>query len=177
MSGETFETLLAANLRDVQRLVHSRLGSIGHAEDVLQDALLRAFAHRDQLRVEAKFKTWLWSIALNEIRQHFRRDRGILSLDEFPNFDLRDTTLSPLARVGGWKGATGFVPAWRSFRTATEQHSSCGISKKRAFPMSPRRFTAPNPRQNRSLSREKRLAHIIRADVHPARPLSSRKAA
>jgi DNA-directed RNA polymerase specialized sigma24 family protein len=36
---------------------------------------------------------------LNEIRAFFRRDRGILSLEELPNFDVPDGALSPLARV------------------------------------------------------------------------------
>ena len=97
MSGETFEALLAPTLRGVRRLVHRRLRNSGHAEDVIQEILLRAFARRDQLRVDEKFGSWLCSIALNEIRQFFRRDRGILSLDEFP-IEPRDTTASPQTR-------------------------------------------------------------------------------
>ena len=99
MSGETFEALLAPALGGVRRLVSRRLrNNSGHAEDVIQQILLRAFARRDQLRVDEKFGSWLWSIALNEIRQFFRRDRGTVSLNEFPNLDARDTTASPLTR-------------------------------------------------------------------------------
>ncbi|PWT97642.1 MAG: hypothetical protein C5B51_30940 [Terriglobia bacterium] len=98
MSGETFETLLAPTLGGVRRLVNRRLKNSCHAEDVIQEILLRAFARRDQLRVDERFGGWLWSIAVNAIREFFRRDRRILSLDEFPNFDARDTTASPLAR-------------------------------------------------------------------------------
>jgi len=64
----------------------------------MQEILLRAFARRDQLRVAEKFGSWLWSIAANEIRQFFRRDHGIVSLDEFPNWDAHDTSASPLMR-------------------------------------------------------------------------------
>jgi RNA polymerase sigma-70 factor (ECF subfamily) len=99
MSGETFEALLAPTLGGVRRLVSRQLrNNSAHAEDVIQAILLRAFARRDQLRVDEKFGSWLWSIALNEIRQFFRRDRRIVSLDEFPNLDARDTTASPLTR-------------------------------------------------------------------------------
>jgi RNA polymerase sigma-70 factor (ECF subfamily) len=66
---------------------------------VLQQTLLRAFAHRDQLRAGSKFKSWLCSIAMNEVRLLFRRERPSVSLDEFPRIDSRDSGLSPLARL------------------------------------------------------------------------------
>jgi len=98
VSGETFEALLAPNLPAVRKLVHTRLRMADHADDILQQTLLRAYARRDQLRAPAKFKSWLWSIALNEIRMFFRRDRGTISLEEFPNIDSHDCGPSPLAR-------------------------------------------------------------------------------
>jgi len=67
------------------------------ADDILQQTLLHAFVHRDQLRVEGKFKSWLWSIAFNEIRMLRRANRVCVSIDEFPNFELPDETPSPLA--------------------------------------------------------------------------------
>ena len=99
MSGETFEALLAPNLRCVRMLVRRRIPNSGHAEDVIQNILLRAFANRNQLRLEEKFGTWLWSIAANEIRQHFRRDRRLVSFGEIPGFDAPDAGVSPLARL------------------------------------------------------------------------------
>ena len=99
MSGETFEALLAPNLPVVRRLVQTRLSRSGHAEDVIQDILARAFERKDQLRADAKFRNWLWSIALNEIRSFFRRDRGIMSLDELPKLDVPDRAMSPLERL------------------------------------------------------------------------------
>ena len=98
MSGETFEALVAPNLPFVRMLVNTRLKRSGDAEDVVQEILVRAFTRRDQLRTDAKFRNWLWSITMNEIRTFFRRDRGILSLDEFPNVDVSDDGISPLAR-------------------------------------------------------------------------------
>jgi RNA polymerase sigma-70 factor (ECF subfamily) len=98
MSRETFTDLLAANLPSVRRLVQTRLRTSAYADDVLQQALLRAFAHREQLRVQSKFKSWLWSIALNEIRAFLRGTRPGVSLDEFPNLELADRAPSPFAK-------------------------------------------------------------------------------
>jgi RNA polymerase sigma-70 factor (ECF subfamily) len=99
MSGETFEALLQSNLRFVRTLVRRHIPASAVVEDVVQDILLRAFSNRHQLRDEAKFRTWLWSIVLNEIRQHFRRERRVLSIDDFPGFDISDPATSPLARL------------------------------------------------------------------------------
>jgi RNA polymerase sigma-70 factor (ECF subfamily) len=100
MTGDTFEALLVPNLPSVRRFVQTRLRTSDHADDVIQQTLLRAFAHRDQLRASSKFKSWLCSIAMNEVRLFFRTDRPTISLDEFPKIDSRDSGPSPLARAG-----------------------------------------------------------------------------
>jgi RNA polymerase sigma-70 factor (ECF subfamily) len=99
MTGDAFEALLAPNLPSVRRFVQTRLRTSDHADDVIQQTLLQAFVHRDQLRAGSKFKSWLCSIAMNEVRLFFRTGRPTISLDEFPQIDSRDCGPSPLARV------------------------------------------------------------------------------
>lgn len=99
MTGDTFEALLAPNLPFVRRFVQTRLKTTDHTDDVIQQTLLQAFAHRHQLRASSKFKSWLCSIAMNEVRMFFRTGRPTVSLEEFPQIDSRDSGPSPLARV------------------------------------------------------------------------------
>ena len=99
MTGDTFEALLAPNLPLVRRFVQTRVRTSDLADDVLQQTLLRAFAHRHQLRARSKFKSWLCSIAMNEVRMFFRAGRPTVSLDEVPQIDDRDAGPSPLARA------------------------------------------------------------------------------
>ncbi len=99
MTGDTFEALLAPNLQSVRRFVQTRLRTSDHADDVIQQTLLQAFVHRDQLRVSSKFKSWLCSIAMNEVRLFFRHGRPTTPLPEFPPIDSCDSGPSPLARV------------------------------------------------------------------------------
>ena len=99
MTGDAFEALLGPNLPSVRRFVQTRLRTSEHADDVIQQTLLQAFVHRDQLRASSKFRSWLCSIAMNEVRMFFRTDRPTISLDEFPQIDTRDCGPSPLARV------------------------------------------------------------------------------
>jgi RNA polymerase sigma-70 factor (ECF subfamily) len=99
MTGETFEALLVPNLPSVRRFVQMRMRTSDHADDVIQQTLLRAFTHRDQLRTSSKFKSWIYSIAMNEVHMFFRTGRSTLSLHEFPQIDSRDSAPSPQARA------------------------------------------------------------------------------
>ena len=98
MSRETFGRLLAPNLGAIRRFVRRRLRTQDYVDDVLQQTLLLAFVHRNQLRAPSKFKSWLWSIAVNEVRMFHRSYRPYLSLDELPRFEIADPANSPLLR-------------------------------------------------------------------------------
>jgi len=93
MTGETFTALLTPHLQPIRRLVYSRLRS-ELADDVVQQTLLHAFARRHQLRSPEKFKSWLWSIAVNEVRMLQRAARPALPIDEFAKL-LPDRQPSP----------------------------------------------------------------------------------
>src|ERR1700721_1441606 len=110
MSEDTFMGLLAPNLRPLRKLLQARFRIPDQVDDILQEALLHAFACRDQLRLHSKFKSWLWTIVLNEMRTFFRVERGIMSLDEFPEIDPSDRAPSPLARFEQRGGREGRDP-------------------------------------------------------------------
>ena len=54
------------------------------AEDVAQEAILKAFKNLARFRQEAKFSTWLIQISINEAKMKLRKDRRHLyeSIDE-----------------------------------------------------------------------------------------------
>jgi RNA polymerase sigma-70 factor (ECF subfamily) len=54
------------------------------AEEVVQEAILKAFKAIDSFRAEAKFSTWMIQITMNEARMKLRKDRRHLyeSLDQ-----------------------------------------------------------------------------------------------
>jgi RNA polymerase sigma-70 factor, ECF subfamily len=65
------------------------------AEDVAQEAVLKAFKHVRQFRAEARFSTWLTQIAINEARmwrrkQHANIMEPIVEQDEEGNYTPRD---------------------------------------------------------------------------------------
>jgi RNA polymerase sigma-70 factor, ECF subfamily len=74
-AGETalYEILMRRHNRTVYRAVRALLRDEDEVEDVMQQAYLSAYAKLDRFSGEARFSTWLVSIALNEARDRLRR--------------------------------------------------------------------------------------------------------
>jgi RNA polymerase sigma-70 factor (ECF subfamily) len=83
-AGETalYEILMR---RYNQRLYRATLAIVrndGEAEDVMQDAYVRAYAHLDQFEGRAPFSAWLTRIAVNEALARVRLRSQMEQLDE-----------------------------------------------------------------------------------------------
>ena len=89
ISGEAhlFHELIRPYERKVYVMVLSFLKNEADAEDAAQDAFLRAYRNLASFRSEARFGTWLISIALNEARGRLRKAKlvALQSLDEEPD--------------------------------------------------------------------------------------------
>jgi len=77
LSGEThlFYDLIKPYERAVFVAAASIVGNDADAEEVAQEAALKAFKYLSQFRQEAKFSTWLIQISINEARMKLRKDR------------------------------------------------------------------------------------------------------
>jgi RNA polymerase sigma-70 factor, ECF subfamily len=82
--AQLFHELIRPYERRVYAMALSFLQNEADAEDAAQEAFLKAFRNLASFRNEAKFGTWLTSIALNEARSRIRRRDAIRmeSLDE-----------------------------------------------------------------------------------------------
>src|SRR5205809_3583766 len=72
---ELFHDLIRPYERMVYLTVFSVLKNETEAEDAAQVAVINAYRHLASFRRDAKFSTWLVTIALNEARQKLRRDK------------------------------------------------------------------------------------------------------
>jgi RNA polymerase sigma-70 factor (ECF subfamily) len=88
LAGDTqlYHHLIRPYERSVYMMALSYMKNEADAEDVAQEAFLKAFHHLATFRSESKFSTWLVGIALNEARSRLRRE-GVLRMDS-----LDDTT-------------------------------------------------------------------------------------
>ena len=91
---ELFYDLIKPCERAVFLTAFSVLKSEADAEEVVQEAALKAYKALSSFRGEAKFSTWLVKITLNEARMRLRRSRAEseVSLEEFANDGESDYT-------------------------------------------------------------------------------------
>src|ERR1700716_1012526 len=79
-SGES--SLFAALVKPDERRVYvaalTLLRNEADAQEVAQEAILKAFTHLRQFRAESRFSTWLIQITVNEARMRRRRQHSEL---------------------------------------------------------------------------------------------------
>src|SRR5438128_2157375 len=64
------------------RVTRAIVGDDREAEDVTQDAYVRAFEHLDQFAGRARFSTWLTRIAVHEASARLRRRSRLIDIGE-----------------------------------------------------------------------------------------------
>lgn len=92
MDKATFTREVHARERSLYRVAVSILHHDQDAADAVQDALLTAWEKRHTLRQPAYFGTWLTRILINRCKQHLRRARPQVALDDRLPASLPDTT-------------------------------------------------------------------------------------
>jgi RNA polymerase sigma-70 factor, ECF subfamily len=93
---DLFYRLIQPYERRVYSAAFAILRNIADAEDVAQEAMLKALKHIRQFRAEARFSTWLIQITVNEARMRRRKDHAEImepimdQLDKEGNYTPRD---------------------------------------------------------------------------------------
>src|SRR5438309_9637372 len=97
---DAFYELVRPYERGIYLAALSIVNNDADAEEVVQEAILKAFKAVARFRAEAKFSTWIIQIAINEARMKLRKDRRHLydSLDQPRNgVDVGDCILRAFA--------------------------------------------------------------------------------
>ena len=76
-------------LRIAQHITHNR----EDAEDIVQEAFLKAFQHLDQFREDSKFSTWLIRITLNQSLMKLRKWRPTREISIENDFQREEDSL------------------------------------------------------------------------------------
>lgn len=84
LAGETgaFEVIMRRYNQRLYRVALSILRNDSEAEDVMQDAYVRAYEHLSQFAGRSKFSTWLTRIAVHEALARARRGKRMDTLED-----------------------------------------------------------------------------------------------
>jgi RNA polymerase sigma-70 factor (ECF subfamily) len=99
-----FETLVGRYERKILRLAQNITQNREDAEDVMQEAFLKAYEHLSGFQGNSRFYTWLVRIAVNQALMKLRKRRpNVVSIDEEVNtgedlIPTRNRRLGPFAR-------------------------------------------------------------------------------
>jgi RNA polymerase sigma-70 factor (ECF subfamily) len=82
-----FGLIMQRHNRRLYRVARGVLGDDSEAEDVVQEAYVRAFTHLNDFRGEARLSTWLTKITLNEALGRLRQRRPFVDLNGIDTID------------------------------------------------------------------------------------------
>jgi RNA polymerase sigma-70 factor, ECF subfamily len=96
-SCEAFRVITERCNQPLFRVARAVLLNDCEAEDVVQEAYLRAFTRLDSFRGEASIRTWLTRITLNEALGRLRARRPTVSVDRIDERMALDVRVNPLS--------------------------------------------------------------------------------
>jgi RNA polymerase sigma-70 factor, ECF subfamily len=81
-----FEALVKKYETKVYHLAFSFVRDPATAEDLAQDVFVKAYLHLSEFRFDSEFGTWLYRVAVNQIKDHLRKvgRRKEVSLEDVP---------------------------------------------------------------------------------------------
>lgn len=97
-----FSTLVARYSRKVFRLAKNITQNDEDAEDVLQEAFLKAYTHLDRFHGDSKFYTWVVRIAVNEALMKLRKRRSDKSVSLDDEIDTGEEQIT--REIAVWDG-------------------------------------------------------------------------
>ena len=103
LAGEiqVYHELIYPYERSVYVMALSYMKNKADAEDVAQEAFVRAFRKLSTFRAESKFSTWLISITINEARTRLRR-QALVRMEPLDQLPDEDKGVSP-ALLRDWR--------------------------------------------------------------------------
>jgi RNA polymerase sigma-70 factor (ECF subfamily) len=88
--------------QQIYRMVYYRINSRMDAEDITQEVFLQAYRHIRRLKSSAVFRSWLFRIAVNRVRDFYRKKRfkslfGFVSMDQETFHETEAMAVDPTA--------------------------------------------------------------------------------
>ena len=86
--GDAFRAIIKTHNQRLYRIARGVLRNDGEAEDVVQEAYVRAFASLGAFRGDSSLATWLSRIVINEALGRLRKRRRMVAMPENPQAEI-----------------------------------------------------------------------------------------
>ncbi|QNI34866.1 sigma-70 family RNA polymerase sigma factor [Alloacidobacterium dinghuense] len=116
---EKFHDLIRPYERQVYLTALTLVKNETEAEDVAQEAILRAYRKLAGFRGDAKFSTWLIAITLNEARSRLREEKRAI-VDSLDDHDAQEGDYTPAA-LTDWREVPSEVLERQEIRALMQQ--------------------------------------------------------
>ena len=93
--GDAFRTIIKTHNQRLYRIARGVVRNDSEAEDIVQEAYVKAFAHLDAFRGNSSLATWLSRIVINEALGRLRKRRRTVALPENPQAEIIRFPLNP----------------------------------------------------------------------------------
>lgn len=91
----SFRELVARYHSSIFRICFSRLGNREEAEDAVQEIFLRVYRSINTFKLDRRFWTWVYSIAMNYLKTHYSRLQRLDFLKERAKQNLQNGQNNP----------------------------------------------------------------------------------
>lgn len=85
---QSFEILIDSYSKQVFNILYRMLGNEEDAKDVSQEVFIKVYKKIGSFHGKSKFSTWLYRITVNSGKDHIKRKKVDLPIDEFQNTKL-----------------------------------------------------------------------------------------
>ncbi|RWN30537.1 MAG: RNA polymerase sigma factor [Mesorhizobium sp.] len=93
--GDAFRIIIITHNQRLYRIARGVVRNDSEAEDIVQEAYLKAFAHLDAFRGDSSLATWLSRIVINEALGRLRKRRRTVAMPENPQAEIIRFPLNP----------------------------------------------------------------------------------
>ncbi|MFD2051620.1 RNA polymerase sigma factor [Mesorhizobium calcicola] len=93
--GDAFRTIIKTHNQRLYRIARGVVRNDSEAEDIVQEAYVRAFAHLDAFRGDSSLATWLSRIVINEALGRLRKRHRTVAMPENPQAEIIRFPLNP----------------------------------------------------------------------------------
>jgi RNA polymerase sigma-70 factor (ECF subfamily) len=93
--GAAFRAIVKTHNQRLYRIARGVVRNDAEAEDIVQEAYVRAFAHLESFRGDASLGTWLSRIVINEALGRLRKRRRTVAMPENPQAEIIQFPLNP----------------------------------------------------------------------------------